>query len=61
MGTPKKHAGFRFTPALLMALDAAAQASNVHRTTVVERWLIDRATAEGWMEREKETDDQPAT
>lgn len=46
----KQHAGFRFTPELMAALDEAANTHAITRTELVERWLSDRAVAEGWMD-----------
>lgn len=46
----KNHAGFRFSARLIAALDAAADAQGVNRTALVEKWLEQRALAEGWME-----------
>jgi hypothetical protein len=46
----KRHAGFRFKPDLMTALDAAAEAYDMTRTDIVDHWLRERAIAEGWLE-----------
>lgn len=50
----RSHVGFRLPAALVKALDEVAKMQGVPRTQVVERWLTDRAVAEGWMAVEKD-------
>ena len=51
---PKPHAGFRLPADLITALDSAADAlAGGSRTSLVQRWLTERAVAEGWMTPEQ--------
>ncbi len=49
MPEPKQHVGYRLPTDLVTAITKVAKANGVSNTKVVEAWLSERATAEGWI------------
>lgn len=54
------YVGVRLPPDVVAALDMAAQARDCSRTAVIEQWLAERATAEGWLTPDEEGQDDGA-